>query len=84
MSVENPTIYGTQKDYAYDAFSRGYCGKLTFDDATMRAQFEVWWNALPAPIADEHELFKLAWIEGAALSFNAWYMEILKAQPVTR
>ena len=81
MSIENPILFGTQRDYAYSAFSRAYCGKLTFDDAEVTALFARFWDNLPAPITDERSLFEMAWMAGASAAFNAWYMEILKGQP---
>lgn len=86
MSIENPIIYGTQRDYCWAAFARGYYSFPKAVDDPMFTYFTKWWDELkldPAPVDDEHALFKKAWMAGAELAFNVFYNDVIRNQPTT-
>lgn len=84
MSEDNPTLYGTQRDYALDAW-RTACGS---EDG-----FAHWWDsiAVVGPWHSTRELMAAAWSaapcnpaidDPAPLArFEAWWRQILDGQP---
>jgi len=87
--MSEPILFGTQKDYAWDAYQSGFGkGGVLLPD---RADFEDWWNmfGLGVQWQDLREMFHAAWgkgvqnrnVQGTA-GYDAWWQEILDKQPV--
>jgi hypothetical protein len=86
--MAEPILFGTQKDYAWDAFQTAFdAGKLLPD----RTYFETWWTEVGLTVQwkDLRQMFEAAWGSGVqcrniacTAGFNAWWQQILDAQPV--
>ncbi len=84
---ENPILFGTQKDYAWDAWQKA------FDAGTLlpaRDRFETWWTEVGLTVEwkDLREMMQAAWGSGVqdhniacTAGFNSWWQEILDKQP---
>lgn len=84
--ADNPMLFGTQKDYAWNAWQTAYgAGNGTGAD---RAEFDAWWERIAAqPSGSIRALMAAAWQEGdrsarmKAPTFDAWWQQIIDTQP---
>jgi hypothetical protein len=82
MSTDKPQLFGTQKDYAWNAW------QAAFDAGTLlpdRDKFETWWTEFGLTIVwkSTREMMQAAWGKGVAdrheqglAGFNAWWAEV--------
>jgi hypothetical protein len=86
---ENPVLFGTQRDYAWNAWQSAFdAGKLLPDSA----KFHAWWNDFGVTVQwkSVHEMMQAAWGKGVqdrneqcTAGFDAWWQHVLAdAQPV--
>jgi hypothetical protein len=83
----DPILFGTEKDYAWDAYQKGYGdGKLTPNCEKFDRYFDEVYLKLAA--YSLHDRMNSAWNVGvmhrneeATAGFDAWWQEILDTQP---
>lgn len=85
---DNPILFGTEKDYAWNAWQKAFdAGKLL----PSRERFDAWWRDVALVVSWPHikNLLDAAWKAGVMdrsaqgySGFNSWWQEILDKQPV--
>jgi hypothetical protein len=83
-----PILFGTEKDYAWDAYQKGYGdGKLSPDRERFKKYFDEVYLQLGAFSLQDR--MRSAWNVGvrdrnedATAGYDAWWQEILDSQPV--
>lgn len=84
--MADPILFGTQKDYAWDAWRTASCRRPE-DETISKKHFEEWWDSYLSnvPKFSLEDLFRAAWNTGASntdkIKFESWWQEILDKQP---
>ena len=88
MADKDPMLFGTEKDYAWDAYQKGFGAGET----PSEAKFEKYFNDVYLKLANYslHDRMQSAWNVGvrhrnelSTAGFDAWWQVILDSQPVT-
>lgn len=87
----NPVLFGTQKDYAWDAWQKAFdAGPGT--SLPDPEKFNAWWNNVGTKVmfATTRDMMFSAWaagitdrIQACNAGFPAWWQQILDSQPKT-
>lgn len=85
--IKDPILFGTEKDYAWDAYRRGFGAGADVD----RSRFETYFDEVYLKLGaySLHDRMNSAWNVGVMHrnelgtgGFAAWWQQILDSQPV--